>query len=90
MTTARGAHLSACHFAEPRTIVETVDVSDVEPDTRFTVTDLRDDVLAAEEPADFEPGVERSEAHGQGSAHAPQEITRLIDEQPDDHRPPNG
>ena len=41
-----GAHASACHFAEPRTIVETVDVSDVEPDTRFTVTDLRDDVLA--------------------------------------------
>ena len=40
-----GTHASACHFAEPRTIVETVDVSDVEPDTRFTVTDLRDDVL---------------------------------------------
>ena len=30
-----GEHLSACHFAEPRTIVETIDVSDVEPDDRF-------------------------------------------------------
>jgi oligopeptide transport system ATP-binding protein len=81
-----GTHASACHFAEPRTIVETVDVSDVEPDTRFTVTDLRDDVLAAEEPADYEDGIERSRTQHERSAHAPQEVTRLIDEQPDDHR----
>jgi oligopeptide transport system ATP-binding protein len=27
-----GEHLSACHFAEPRVIVETVDVSDQQPD----------------------------------------------------------
>ena len=32
-----GAHLSACHFAEPRVIVETVDVTDVEPDPRYRV-----------------------------------------------------
>ncbi|HYN29783.1 MAG TPA: dipeptide ABC transporter ATP-binding protein [Dermatophilaceae bacterium] len=37
-----GTHLSACHFAEPRTIVETVDVTAVEPDTRFGDTDVRD------------------------------------------------
>lgn len=37
-----GQHMSACHFAEPRVIVETVDVSDVEPDDRFVSTDTDD------------------------------------------------
>src|SRR6187431_2767609 len=48
-----GEHLSACHFAEARTIVETVDVSHVEPDSRFVDTDLRDDALAADDPVDL-------------------------------------
>ena len=38
----QGAHRSACHFAELRTIVETVDVAHVEPDDRFAGTDVRD------------------------------------------------
>ena len=50
----RGEHPSACHFAEPRVIVETVDVSDVEPDARFTATDLRDDGLEGDDPSDLE------------------------------------
>jgi oligopeptide transport system ATP-binding protein len=37
-----GSHPSACHFAEPRTIVETVDVTGVGPDIRFVDTDTRD------------------------------------------------
>ncbi|HMM95442.1 dipeptide ABC transporter ATP-binding protein [Phycicoccus sp.] len=37
-----GAHLSACHFAEPRVIVETTDVSGLQPDTRFTTTEVGD------------------------------------------------
>ncbi|HQF03286.1 MAG TPA: dipeptide ABC transporter ATP-binding protein [Phycicoccus sp.] len=43
-----GVHRSACHFAEPRTVVETVDVSDVEPDERFAVVETRDPAAAAE------------------------------------------
>lgn len=37
-----GEHRSACLFAEPRVIVETVDVTDVEPDARFATTDVVD------------------------------------------------
>ncbi|MCE1179448.1 MAG: dipeptide ABC transporter ATP-binding protein [Micrococcales bacterium] len=37
-----GAHFSACHFAEPRLVIETVDVSDVEPDERFSSTEVVD------------------------------------------------
>ncbi|MGL4745558.1 MAG: ABC transporter ATP-binding protein [Dermatophilaceae bacterium] len=51
----RGVHLSACHFAEPRLVVETVDVTDVEPDERFVGTAVRDDVLAAEGLGDGPP-----------------------------------
>lgn len=39
-----GQHMSACHFPEPRVIVETVDVSGVEPDDRFASTDTDDEV----------------------------------------------
>ena len=80
---------SACHFAEARAIVETVDVSDVEPDTRFTATDLRDDGLDGEDPSDLERMRERHRTLSGDADHAPQEVTRLIDEQPGDHRPPN-
>ncbi|MBT9254127.1 dipeptide ABC transporter ATP-binding protein [Phycicoccus sp. MAQZ13P-2] len=37
-----GGHLSACHFAEPRLVVETVDVSELEPDARFVSSDTDD------------------------------------------------
>ncbi len=96
-----GEHLSACHFAEARTIVETVDVSDVEPDSRFTTTDSADlDDLGAGfgaagggedlDSSAAESGAERSDALHADSDTAPQDGTRLIDEQPGDHRPPNG
>ena len=37
-----GEHPSACHFAEPRAVVETTDVSDLQPDTRFATPDVVD------------------------------------------------
>jgi oligopeptide transport system ATP-binding protein len=37
-----GEHLSACHFAEAREIVETVDVSDQAPDERFGDVGIQD------------------------------------------------
>ncbi len=83
-----GGHLSACHFAEARTIVETVDVSDAVPDPRFADTDLRDDVIADDDPADLQQMIDRSQAESGGQAHAPQDTSRLIDEQPGDNRPP--
>src|SRR6187200_3458834 len=96
-----GAHLSACHFAEPRTIVETVDVSDLEPDSRFTTTDFSDlDDLGAGlgaagggedlDSSAAESEAERSDALHADSDTAPQDGTRLVDEQPGDQRPPNG
>jgi oligopeptide transport system ATP-binding protein len=93
----QGEHLSACHFAEPRTIVETVDVSDVAPDGRFTSTETDDLGLglgAAGGGEDFGSSAadvvpERSDALRDDEARSPQDITRLVDEQPDDHRPPS-
>ncbi|HET6967978.1 MAG TPA: dipeptide ABC transporter ATP-binding protein, partial [Ornithinibacter sp.] len=85
----RAGHLSACHFAEVRTIVETVDVSGLEPDARFTAVDVRDDDIAAVEPADLERMADRSDALEQDTASAPQDTSRLVDEQPGDHRPPS-
>jgi oligopeptide transport system ATP-binding protein len=93
-----GAHLSACHFAEPRTIVETVDVSDVEPDERFTTTDSVDlDDLGAGfgaagggedlDSSAVDAGAERSAAMHAEADREPQDGTRLVDEQPEDHRP---
>ena len=35
-------HESACHFAEVRQVVKTVDVSDQEPDARFVTTSVED------------------------------------------------
>ncbi|HWO51134.1 MAG TPA: oligopeptide/dipeptide ABC transporter ATP-binding protein, partial [Ornithinibacter sp.] len=96
-----GEHLSACHFAEARTIVETVDVSDLEPDSRFTTTDFSDlDDLGAGlgaagggedlDSSAAESEAERSDALHADSDTAPQDGTRLVDEQPGDQRPPNG
>jgi oligopeptide transport system ATP-binding protein len=83
-----GGHLSACHFAEARTIVETVDVTGVAPDLRFADTDTRDDVIAVDDPADLQQMADRSQAASGGQAFAPQDMTRIIDEQPGDDRPP--
>jgi oligopeptide transport system ATP-binding protein len=82
----RGEHLSACHFAEPRVIVETVDVSDEVPDARFTTTEVVD----LDERFDGPTGVveEKSDLLHDEEAVAAQDRTRLVDEQPDDHRPP--
>ena len=82
----RGEHLSACHFAEPRVIVETVDVSDEVPDARFTTTEVVD----LDEHFTGPSGVveEKSDLLHDEEAVAPQDRTRLVDEQPDDHRPP--
>ena len=83
-------HLSACHFAEARTIVETIDVSDTVPDPRFAVADLRDDAISDDGPADLQKMADRSEAASGSQGYAPQDTTRLIDEQPgDNRRPPN-
>jgi len=92
-----GEHLSACHFAEPRSIVETVDVSDVEPDSRFTTTEAidLDDIGAglgaagggqdiASSAADT--GAERSRAFQGDAGNEPQDVTRLVDDQPADHQ----
>ena len=93
-----GGHLSRCHFAEPRAIVETVDVSDVEPDTRFATTDARDlsdlgeGLGAAGGGEDLgssaaDAGAERSSAFRGDTDNAPQDISRLVDEQPGDDGP---
>ncbi|PKW26088.1 ABC transporter ATP-binding protein [Phycicoccus duodecadis] len=81
-----GEHLSACHFAEARAVVETVDVSDVQPDLRFSTTDVAD-IPGVDDGPD---GVveERSDVLHDDADRAPQDITRLVDEQPDDHRTP--
>ncbi|MCA0336820.1 MAG: dipeptide ABC transporter ATP-binding protein [Actinobacteria bacterium] len=43
-----GQHRSACHFAEPRPIVDTVDVSHLEPDERFATPEVVDPEARAE------------------------------------------
>jgi oligopeptide transport system ATP-binding protein len=80
-------HLSACHFAEARTIVETVDVSSKPADDRFTAPGSRDSALTDGEPADEEHLKDRSESLHHDSDYAPQEVFGLVDEQPGDHRP---
>jgi len=83
-------HLSACHFAEARTIVETIDVSDKPRDDRFTKQGSRDDTSSDGEPADEEEMEQRSRSLHQDSRWAPQEVAGMIDEQPGDNRPPLG
>ncbi|MFQ6170027.1 ABC transporter ATP-binding protein [Oryzobacter sp. R7] len=82
----RGEHLSACHFAEPRVIVETVDVSDEVPDERFTTTEVADLSEVTESPAGVD--AEKADLARADEDLAPQDTTRLVDEQPGDHRPP--
>ena len=79
-------------------ILETVDVSDVEPDTRFAGTEVQDmsdlgaGLGAAGGGEDLgssaaDAGVERSSALHPDTDQAPQDTTRLVDEQPGDDRP---
>jgi oligopeptide transport system ATP-binding protein len=86
-------HESACHFAEPRVIVETVDVMDVEADERFADASVADpesaaEMSAGEEPADAQTLADRSRAEDGTQAQAPQNLDRMVDEQPGDHQPP--
>ncbi|WP_404381339.1 ABC transporter ATP-binding protein [Knoellia locipacati] len=88
-------HRSACLFAEPRVIVETVDVSDVQPDERFASTDVVDlDAFAEGEdsllPADASSVANRSHVVGEteGPLDRPADIHRLIDDEPTEKRDP--
>jgi oligopeptide/dipeptide ABC transporter ATP-binding protein len=60
-------HLSACHFAEARKVVETVDVSDQVPDARFGDVGILDETVAAE--GEVLDGVD--ETVHRGEPHAP-------------------
>ena len=65
-------------------------MSAIEPDSRFVDTDLRDDALAADDPVDLGQMAERSGQLNDDAGRAPQDTTRMIDEQPGDQRPSNG
>ena len=87
-------HRSACLFAEPRVIVETVDVTDVQPDERFASTDVVDlDAFADEDgvlPADAASVQQGSRVVGEseGPLDRPTDTTRLVDDEPAEHRDP--
>ena len=96
-----GEHLSACHFAEPRAVVETVDVSAVEPDARFSTTDVADmsdagaglgTLGGGEETGSSAvgPEAERAESMRETAEREPRtsDPTRLVDDQPEEHRNP--
>ena len=89
-----GEHRSACLFAEPRVIVETVDVSDVQVDTRFASTDVVDlDAFAEDDgllPADATSVAQSSQVVGEteGPLDRPADTHRLIDDEPTEQRDP--
>ena len=89
-----GAHRSACHYAEPRVIVETIDVSNVAVDTRFATTDVVDFDAFSDDgtvlPADASVMAERSHATGEteGPTDRPNDIHRLVDNDPSEKRHP--
>ncbi|CAN7355992.1 ABC transporter ATP-binding protein [Knoellia sp. LjRoot47] len=89
-----GEHRSACLFAEPRVIVETVDVSDVEVDTRFASTEVVDlDTFAEADdllPADAASVAQSSQVVGEteGPLDRPADTHRLIDDEPTEQRDP--
>ncbi|WP_404349617.1 dipeptide ABC transporter ATP-binding protein [Phycicoccus jejuensis] len=85
-----GGHLSACHFAEPRLVVETVDVSDLVPDERFvsSSTDDLDDVgsgLGQDDSLapDDRSTVERSSVT---DPQAPADTSRVVQDTDDQQR----
>ena len=61
-----GAHRSACHFAEARQIVRTVDVSNERPDPRFADVDPRADASLRGDGDVPAPGVDDREAADPG------------------------
>jgi oligopeptide transport system ATP-binding protein len=88
------AHRSACLFAEPRVIVETIDVSNVEPDARFATTDVVDQDAFSDDggvrPGDADAMVERSRATGEeGPLDRPSDTHRVIDNEPNEKPGPN-
>ena len=96
----RASTRRACHFAEPRAHPrDGRRVSDVEPDTRFAGTEIQDMSDVGEgmgaagggedlESSAADAGAERSSALRPDTDVAPQDTTRLVDEQPGDDRPP--
>ena len=74
----QGAHRSACHFAELRTIVETVDVTRVEPDDRFAGTDVRDPASVAELEGDDVGEFARSDAEAAADVPAPVSVDEHV------------
>ena len=71
------SHRSACHFAEPRVVVKTIDVSDVEPDERFAVVDVRGpETVAAFEGDDFP----ESDAEAAGAVPPPEHVDDQVAE----------
>ncbi|KRE42065.1 ABC transporter ATP-binding protein [Knoellia sp. Soil729] len=89
-----GAHRSACHFAEPRVIVETIDVSDLVPDSRYASTDVIDEDAFTDDdgvaPADAATMADRSHAMGEseGPLDRPNDIHTMIDDDPAEKRDP--
>ncbi|MGG5260035.1 ABC transporter ATP-binding protein [Phycicoccus avicenniae] len=89
-----GEHLSACHFAEPRLIVETVDVTDVEPDERFVSSETDDLVdvgagLGTEgggEDVDSGQAEDRSRPAATEDAVRPSDPTRVVEDTTDNPR----
>lgn len=89
------AHRSACLFAEPRVIVETIDVTNVAPDPRYASTDVVDQDEFTEDdgvpPADAAAVADRSHAMGEseGPLDRPSDIHTMIDNDPAEKREPN-
>jgi len=89
-----GEHRSACLFAEPRVIVKTIDVSDVEPDARFATTDVVDQAAFTEDdetpPADATTMEDRSEATvgAEDTRTATQDNLLVVDDEPGQKRDP--
>jgi oligopeptide transport system ATP-binding protein len=94
-----GEHLSACHFAEARTIVETVDVSNLEPDERFSSADVAElsdagaglgSAGGGEETGSSAAASEGARAEAMHDAQTPEQVaedpTRVVDETPGENR----
>ena len=78
-----GEHHSACHFAEPRAVVETTDVSGLMPDARFATTDVEElsDSGAGAAPGD-RATAQRAEAMDP-TAEGPQDNSRIVEDPTD-------
>ncbi|QIM20263.1 dipeptide ABC transporter ATP-binding protein [Phycicoccus sp. HDW14] len=86
-----GEHLSACHFAEPRVIVETVDVSDLQPDARFVSTETDDagagfGVEGGGEELDSGQAEDRARPPATEDAVRPSDPTRVVEDTTDNPR----